>query len=79
MNRLSNDSSTFNYQFNQVYHCTENPFYKNDGVEYTGEFTKKTQEEMKSQEFVDLLNSNAEGNADWNTWKIGESGYPELK
>ena len=42
----------------------------------SGEATLKTETEIKSQAFVDLLNSNIGTNTDWKKWKLGNDGYP---
>ena len=42
----------------------------------SGEATLKTEKEIKSQAFVDLLNSNIGTNTDWKKWKLGSDGYP---
>ena len=45
----------------------------------SGEATLKSQNEIKSQTFVDLLNQNIGENSDWKKWKLGEKGYPEIE
>ena len=45
---------------------------------------QKTENDIKTQEFVDLLNSyRKEGEqtypTDWKKWKLGEEGYPEFE
>ena len=40
------------------------------------EVTLKSESEIKSQTFVDLLNSNIGTNTDWKKWKLGSNGYP---
>ena len=45
---------------------------------------QKTENDIKTQEFVDLLNSyRKEGEqtypTDWNKWKLGEEGYPAFE
>lgn len=42
----------------------------------SGEATECDDDYMQSQEFLDLLNSNALNNDEWNEWVKGESGYP---
>ena len=49
------------------------------GTLTSGEVTQKTASEMKSQSFVDLLNSNIGTNADWKRWKLGKDGYPTFE
>ena len=34
---------------------------------------------IKSNEFVDLLNSNIGNNTDWKKWKLGNDGYPSFE
>ena len=46
------------------------------GLLTSGEATLKTEKEVKSQAFVDLLNSNIGTNTDWKQWKLGSDGYP---
>ena len=37
----------------------------------------KSQQYMKTNEFVELLNSNIDStNTDWKKWKLGTNGYP---
>ena len=45
----------------------------------SGEATLKSVSEIKSQSFVNLLNSNIGTNADWEKWKLGEAGYPTFE
>ena len=61
-----------------------NAYYTNSiaissGTDYTGEAIQKTIAEMKTQEFVDLLNNNIEGNTEWNRWKFVENQFPEFE
>ena len=49
------------------------------GTLTSGEVTQKTASEMKSQSFVDLLNSNIGTNTDWKRWKLGKDGYPTFE
>ncbi len=42
----------------------------------SGEATLKSESEIKSQTFVDLLNSNIGTNAEWNKWILGNDDYP---
>ena len=46
------------------------------GTLTSGKATLKTETEIKSQAFVDLLNSNIGTNTDWKQWKLGSNGYP---
>ena len=59
----------------------QNSYYVDDigiieGIEYTDTAIHKDESEIKSQTFVDLLNSNIGTNADWKKWKLGTNGYP---
>ena len=59
----------------------KNTYYINEpiigtGTLTTGEATLKSVSEIKSQTFVDLLNSNIGTNTDWKKWKLGNNGYP---
>ena len=49
------------------------------GTLTSGEATQKTASEMKSQSFIDLLNSNIGTNTDWKRWKLGKDGYPTFE
>ena len=49
------------------------------GTLTSGEVTQKTVSEMKSQSFIDLLNSNIGTNTDWKRWKLGKDGYPTFE
>ena len=49
------------------------------GTLTSGEATQKTSSEMKSQSFIDLLNSNIGTNTDWKRWKLGKDGYPTFE
>ena len=61
-------------EFSNVYHSLEPAI--GTGSPTSGEATLKTEKEIKSQAFVDLLNSNIGTNADWKQWKLGSDGYP---
>ncbi len=69
----STDTKT---EFENVYY-TEEPLL-GKGSLTSGEATLKSQDEIKSQSFVDLLNQNIGENSDWKKWKLGEKGYPEI-
>ena len=61
-----------------------NTYYINEpsigtGTLTSGEATLKSVSEIKSQTFVDLLNSNIGTNTDWKRWKLGEDGYPTFE
>ena len=43
---------------------------------YSGTIIDKNLNEIKSQNFITLLNQNREENTLWNKWKLGEDGYP---
>ena len=58
-----------------------NVYYSQSGIpqaagNYTGTLVYKTKEEMKSQAFLDLLNSNLQDG--WARWIKGKDGYPTL-
>lgn len=42
----------------------------------SGEATLKSTSEIKSQTFVDLLNSNIGTNEEWKKWRLGNDAYP---
>ena len=78
---ISDSTGTKDFQFENVYDCNEIHIKtQNSNVTYTGEVTKKTTEEMKAKEFIDLLNSYKDESgaypSDWNKWQLGEDGYP---
>ena len=61
-----------------------NTYYINEpsigtGTLTSGEATLKSVSEIKSQTFVDLLNSNIGTNTDWKKWKLGNNGYPTFE
>ena len=60
-------------EFENVY-CTNTAI--GTGTLTGGDATQKTGTEIKSQSFVDLLNSNIGTNTEWKKWKVGENGYP---
>ncbi len=61
-------------EFANVYYTLEPSI--GTGSLTSGEATLKSESEIKSQTFVDLLNSNIGTNTDWKKWKLGSSGYP---
>ena len=61
-------------ELKNVYYVT-NPFI-GTGTLTSGEATLKSESEIKSQTFVDLLNSNIGTNTNWKKWKLGNDGYP---
>ena len=63
-------------EFENVYYIKEPAI--GSGSLTNGEATLKSQDEIKSQSFVDLLNQNIGENSDWKKWKLGEKGYPEI-
>ena len=64
-------------ELENVYYIAEPSLGK--GNLTSGEATLKSQNEIKSQTFVDLLNQNIGENSDWKKWKLGEKGYPEIE
>ena len=68
------DSCDVKTIFENVYYIKE-PAIKSGSLT-SGEATLKTETEIKSQAFVDLLNSNIGTNTDWKKWKLGNDGYP---
>lgn len=63
-------------EFTNVYYTLEPSI--GTGTLTSGEATLKSETEIKSQTFVDLLNANIGTNTDWRKWKLGSSGYPTL-
>ena len=63
-------------EFENVY-CTDTAI--GIGTLTNGEATLKSVSEIKSESFVDLLNSNIGTNTDWKRWKLGEDGYPTFE
>ena len=43
---------------------------------YTGNVEVKTIEEIKTQEFVDILNQNILDKENWNRWYLGTDKFP---
>lgn len=73
--RIYTDSRTeVKTEVNNVYYSL-NPSI-GVGTLTSGEATLKSESEIKSQTFVDLLNSNIGTNAEWKRWKLGTNGYP---
>ncbi len=81
-NTVGNIIGTINYnsstdtktEFTNVYYTLEKPI--ETGTLTSGEATLKSESEIKSQTFVDLLNANIGTNTDWKKWKLGTNGYP---
>ncbi len=71
--RITEDSDIKTILENVYY--TVPPIVKT-GTLTSGEATLKSESEIKSQTFVDLLNSNIGTNTDWKKWKLGSNGYP---
>ena len=61
-------------EFTNVYYTLEPAI--GTGSLTSGEATLKSESEIKSQTFVDLLNSNIGTNAEWNKWILGNDTYP---
>ena len=75
---IDNDSRTeTKTELENVYYTAEPSLGK--GNLTSGEATLNSQNEIKSQTFVDLLNQNIGENSDWKKWKLGEKGYPEIE
>lgn len=49
------------------------------GKTFEGKITQKAEDEIKSQDFVDILNNNRQNNSEWREWILGADGYPTLK
>lgn len=64
-------------QYHKVYYISDLPIPEE--YPYTGEAEQKTLEEIKSQEFVDVLNDNIGEQTEWRRWELGEKGYPVLR
>lgn len=71
-----NNSTETKTEMENVYYIQEPAM--GSGSLTSGETTLKSQDEIKSQSFVDLLNQNIGENSDWKKWKLGEKGYPEI-
>lgn len=73
-----------NYNINQEDFKVSNSYYieKRNNAIGQGNATEtnvesKSQQYMKTNEFVELLNSNIDStNTDWKKWKLGTNGYP---
>ncbi|CCZ18464.1 the GLUG motif protein family protein [Clostridium sp. CAG:780] len=72
------------YRINQEDFKVSNSYYieKRNNAVGQGNATEtnvesKSQQYMKTNEFVELLNSNIDStNTDWKKWKLGTNGYP---
>lgn len=73
-NNTRTDTKT---EFANVYYTLE-PAIRTGSLT-SGEATLKSESEIKSQTFVDLLNLNIGTNTDWKRWKLGEDGYPTFE
>ncbi len=73
----NNKATETKTELENVYYTAEPSLGK--GNLTSGEATLKSQNEIKSQTFVDLLNQNIGENSDWKKWKLGEKGYPEIE
>lgn len=71
---ITNTSTETKTEFTNVYYPLEPAI--GIGSLTSGEATLKTKTEIKSQAFVDLLNSNIGTNTDWKKWRMGSDGYP---
>ena len=71
---LTSTNTDTKTEFTNVYYSLEPAI--GTGSPTSGEETLKTETEIKSQAFVDLLNSNIGTNTDWKKWKLGNDGYP---
>ena len=71
---LTSTNTDTKTEFTNVYYSLEPAI--GTGSPTSGEATLKTETEIKSQAFVDLLNSNIGTNTDWKKWKLGNDGYP---
>ena len=77
MGRIDNNTNTeTRTEFENVYYIQEPLLSK--GSLTSGEATLKSLNEIKSQNFLNLLNQNIGENTNWKKWKLGEKGYPEL-
>lgn len=69
----STNNSKFTINFVNTYYDADT----SNSVGSTPEgVTGKSTSEIKSQSFVDILNSNIGENTDWSRWKLGSDGYP---
>ena len=71
---LTSTNTDTKTEFTNVYYSLEPAI--GTGSPTSGEETLKTETEIKSQTFVDLLNSNIGTNTNWKKWKLGNDGYP---
>lgn len=75
------NSPTYKFYFENVYDCNDIHLTKNDVVTYEGEIFKKTEEEIRTQDFIDntmnkyIKENNLESQG-WRLWNLGEEGYP---
>lgn len=72
---ISATKSTETTNISNTYYNTDKT--TNIGVISDG-ITGMTDEEMKSETFLNTLNTNIGGNADWCEWVTGDDGYPVL-
>ena len=67
-------------QINNSYYTSTNVIVSNNNdVNTVNNAIQKAENEMKSQEFVSILNQNIGGNTLWKKWKVGENGYPTFE
>ena len=73
--RSKRESTEQSLNLTNVYYSNDNPF--GNGVDYSTEGSiKKSESEIKSTEFIDLLNLNIGTNTEWNSWKMSNKGFP---
>ena len=64
---------------NSYYISTKAIVSNNNDTNTVNSAIQKTEKEIKSQEFVNILNQNIGENTLWKKWKLGENGYPTFE
>lgn len=77
------NSPTYKFYFENVYDCNDVHLTKNNVVTYEGEIFKKTEDEMRTQDFIDntinkYIKENDLESQGWRLWTLGEDKYPKL-
>ena len=64
---------------NSYYISTKAIVSNNNDTNTVNSAIQKKEKEIKSQEFVNILNQNIGENTLWKKWKLGENGYPTFE
>ncbi len=77
-NRSTSDKTEQQLELKNVYYNKDDAFGTQVNYSTEGAIIK-TEQQMKSEDFLKLLNSNIGSNTSWKSWKTGENAYPTFK